>query len=137
MTWISNTIYRGQSCSMIWKWEVIVCFVDIGGIVDHHCLRFLFIVILDSVRGYFIAKKWKKGLTYTFNWITPHNYIRSFPLIWYYSIVLILVRRYICNYWSLWKLNGSFKLYIYVIDTLKLYRYTFSTKIYNLRHRIQ
>jgi hypothetical protein len=23
------------------KWEVIVCFVDFGGIVDHHCLNFL------------------------------------------------------------------------------------------------
>ena len=23
---------------------MIVCFVDIGGIVDHHCLSFLFIV---------------------------------------------------------------------------------------------
>jgi hypothetical protein len=25
-----------------WRWEVIVCFVDIGGIVDHHCINFLF-----------------------------------------------------------------------------------------------
>ena len=25
--------------------EVIVRFVDIGGIVDHHCLNFLFIII--------------------------------------------------------------------------------------------
>jgi hypothetical protein len=24
---------------------VIVCFVDIGGIVDYHCLNFLFIII--------------------------------------------------------------------------------------------
>jgi len=24
---------------------VIVCFVDIGGIVDHHCLNFLFMII--------------------------------------------------------------------------------------------
>jgi hypothetical protein len=24
--------------------EVIVCFVDIGGIVDHHCLNILFLV---------------------------------------------------------------------------------------------
>jgi hypothetical protein len=23
------------------RWEVIVCFVDIGRIVDHHCLNFL------------------------------------------------------------------------------------------------
>jgi hypothetical protein len=25
--------------------EVIVCFVDIDGVVDHHCLNFLFIII--------------------------------------------------------------------------------------------
>ena len=24
--------------------EVVVCFVDIGGIIDHHCLNFLFII---------------------------------------------------------------------------------------------
>ena len=26
------------------RWKVFVCFVDIGGIVDHHCLNFLFII---------------------------------------------------------------------------------------------
>ena len=26
------------------RWQMIVCFVDIGGIVDHHCLDFLFII---------------------------------------------------------------------------------------------
>jgi hypothetical protein len=26
------------------KEEVIVCFVDIGGIVDHYCSNFLFII---------------------------------------------------------------------------------------------
>jgi hypothetical protein len=30
--------------SMVWGWEVVVCFVDIGGIADHHCLNFLFIL---------------------------------------------------------------------------------------------
>jgi hypothetical protein len=25
------------------RWEVIVCFVDIGGIDDHHCLNFFFV----------------------------------------------------------------------------------------------
>jgi hypothetical protein len=25
--------------------EVVVCFVEIDGIVDHHCLNFLFIII--------------------------------------------------------------------------------------------
>jgi hypothetical protein len=28
---------------------MIVCFVDINGIVDHHCLNFLLMIILLSV----------------------------------------------------------------------------------------
>jgi hypothetical protein len=28
------------------RWEGIVCFVDIGGIDDHHCLNFLFIMYM-------------------------------------------------------------------------------------------
>ena len=27
------------------RWEVFVCFVNIGGIVDHHCSNFLIIII--------------------------------------------------------------------------------------------
>ena len=29
-----------------WRWEVIVSFDDIGGIVDHHMLNFLFIILI-------------------------------------------------------------------------------------------
>ena len=29
----------------MWGWEVIVCFVNIGGIVDHHSLNFLFLIL--------------------------------------------------------------------------------------------
>jgi hypothetical protein len=39
-TWISNVICHGLFCVLL-RWEVIVCFVDIGVIVDHH---FLFII---------------------------------------------------------------------------------------------
>jgi hypothetical protein len=28
---------------------VIVCFVDIGGIVDHHCLNLLFLTLRDKL----------------------------------------------------------------------------------------
>jgi len=30
------------------RWKISVPFVDIGGIVDHHCLNFLFIMDIDS-----------------------------------------------------------------------------------------
>ena len=44
-TWIFNVICHGNFCVQ-WvqiKWEMIVRFVDIGGIDDHHCLNFLLI----------------------------------------------------------------------------------------------
>jgi len=43
MTWIFNVILRDPFVFSELKWGVIVRFVDIGGIVDHHCLNFLFI----------------------------------------------------------------------------------------------
>ena len=42
-TWISNVICGGLFVLSKWRREMIVRFVDIGGIVDHHCLNFLFI----------------------------------------------------------------------------------------------
>ena len=27
------------------RWKVVVCFVDNGGIVDNHCLNFLFMIV--------------------------------------------------------------------------------------------
>jgi hypothetical protein len=29
------------------RWEVVVCLVDIGGIVGHHCLISLFILVIN------------------------------------------------------------------------------------------
>jgi hypothetical protein len=51
-------IVRGD-CSFCWYWwncwpslgEVIARFVDIGGIVDHHCERGLFVLLTIIVRG--------------------------------------------------------------------------------------
>jgi hypothetical protein len=40
-----------QSPLLITHWEVIVCFVDIGGIDDHYCLNFLFCVQWVKMRG--------------------------------------------------------------------------------------
>jgi len=45
---ISNFIYHGLfyvQCSEV----MVACFVDVGGIADHHCLSFLFIKHLDWV----------------------------------------------------------------------------------------
>jgi len=43
-TWISNIICHGLFCVQL-RWEVIVCFVDIGGIDNYHSLNFLFIIL--------------------------------------------------------------------------------------------
>ena len=32
-------------CTMIVRWKVVVCFVNIGRIADYHCLNFLFITL--------------------------------------------------------------------------------------------
>ena len=68
-TWISNVICRGLFCVQ-WvqlRWEVIVGFLDIGGIDDHHCLNFLFInnnahdkIVLIYTRK---RSKFRDGLT--------------------------------------------------------------------------
>ena len=38
-TWISRSHYMALYCYALWlelSWEVVVCFVDIGGLVDRH-----------------------------------------------------------------------------------------------------
>ena len=45
-TWISNVIFVVVFCSVTEGENVIVRFVDIGGIVNHHCLNFVYITLL-------------------------------------------------------------------------------------------
>ena len=40
---------RGSLMFSGWRWEVIVYFVDIGGIVDHNCLIFLCFVDIGGI----------------------------------------------------------------------------------------
>jgi hypothetical protein len=47
--WISNIICRVLFVFNETSWEVIVRFVDIGVIVDHKCLKFLFMLNIDSI----------------------------------------------------------------------------------------
>ena len=44
------------------SWEVIVLFVDIGGIVDHRCLNFIFITIFEPYIVFLVVdfQSWKK-----------------------------------------------------------------------------
>jgi len=52
---------------------VIVCFVDIGGIVDHHCLNFLFTTYYSRLNGHIHAiiciKTWTFLLQYHWKFI--------------------------------------------------------------------
>jgi hypothetical protein len=66
-TWISIIIRHGLFMFNDLRWELIVYFVNIGGIVDHHCLNFL--IIKDNL------------LYYILYWWTMNNvdiYQRSF-----------------------------------------------------------
>ena len=45
LTWIANIIYRGLFVFSELRWQVIIHFLYIGGIVDHPCLYFFFIII--------------------------------------------------------------------------------------------
>jgi hypothetical protein len=38
--WISNATWRGLFVFNDLRWEIVVCFDDIGRMVDHHCLSF-------------------------------------------------------------------------------------------------
>jgi hypothetical protein len=48
MSLISNIICHGLFMFNVLRWEMIVCFVDIGGIVDNQCLNFIFITCTNS-----------------------------------------------------------------------------------------
>ena len=53
-TWIPNVICGGSFVRVRvrvyvvrhLRWEVIVPFVDIGGIVDHHCLNYFLLILV-------------------------------------------------------------------------------------------
>ena len=45
---VSDTVSAHWASSFMFiklRWEMIVCFNDNGGVVDHHSLKFLFIII--------------------------------------------------------------------------------------------
>jgi hypothetical protein len=81
-TWIWNVIGRGFFCVQ-WlqlRWEVIVRFVDISWIDDHHCLNFLFIIIDILVWWHFLSSL-----------ITN---VRKFRISWHFLIKLVTDRHY-------------------------------------------
>jgi hypothetical protein len=50
------------------RWEVIVCFVDIGGIDDHHCLHFLFV---------FSELRWEEVICFVDKSDSTHHFFRN------------------------------------------------------------
>jgi hypothetical protein len=55
----NKCFFSNSSCNI--RWEVIIRFVNIGAIVGHHCLNFLFIMVerdeLESCKPIFIKMK--------------------------------------------------------------------------------
>jgi hypothetical protein len=68
---ISNVICRGLFCVQ-WlqlRWKVIVGFVDIGGIDDHHCLNFLFIIYTKFILWNRIPNAFEVPIMFKYNLI--------------------------------------------------------------------
>jgi hypothetical protein len=55
MTWIPNVICRGLFVFSELRWKVIIRFVYIGEISDHHCLNFLFITEKNYLENEFLC----------------------------------------------------------------------------------
>ena len=63
--------------SALW-WEVVVCFVDICGIVDHHCLNFLFITNQWKIAWVFNLL-WKESLNSGVEQFHPYQQNEQWP----------------------------------------------------------
>jgi hypothetical protein len=73
-TRISNAICRGIICVFDkLKWEVVVRFVDNSGIVDHHCLNFLFKIVCISTWS--IIAKIVEIYIFQLAWVFFHIFI--------------------------------------------------------------
>ena len=63
------------------RWEMIVCFVDIGGIVDHHCLNFLSLFTwlgsLQNFSFYFDLEKNMVAIDHSCFWLAETLIISS------------------------------------------------------------
>jgi len=79
--WISN-IMVVYYVFREWRWEVIVLFVDISGIVDQHCLNF--IIITCNFKG-------DKHLVLKGRAVISSQYLLSIPMSCYYWEFIVIV----------------------------------------------
>jgi hypothetical protein len=72
-TWIFNAISHGSFFVFDGlMWEMVVCFVDFGRIVDHHCLNFPFITLLEN---FFIER-------YSIDYIFAEDLVYNLHRLW-------------------------------------------------------
>jgi len=74
-----NLIFRGLCMFRELRWEVIIRFVDISGIVDHYCLHFFFHKTFAKNRCFF-SEHWGVLLTITYNCKNVNNGVGENPL---------------------------------------------------------
>jgi hypothetical protein len=108
--WISNVICHGLfSMLREWKWEVIICFIEIGGIVDHHCLNFLFSTIvtcltdlIEYAKPNSLLQKKKYNIGHRNVIYIIIFFIKEFILIWFHSLkslTIFMINSFItCQY---------------------------------------
>jgi hypothetical protein len=97
--------YFCASLSSDFRWEVIVLFVDIDGMVDQYCLNFLFIILVYIQTIYFL--KYRSIDNLKVSWIAPfiqlelpkkHFFKVAFKLLynssWFQLIYLVQINMY-------------------------------------------
>ena len=86
-TWIANVICRGLSFVLnCLRWEVVVCFLDIGETVDHHCFKCFIDYSITAVKELEFAtsgkqsKDYKIGVRYSITTYSALRYNRKYCL---------------------------------------------------------
>ena len=78
LTWIANIIYHGLFVFSELRWQVIIHFLYIGGIVDHHCLYFFFIIITHEANHIIFLSQVTDKLYHIMLYLLPSLYVAAF-----------------------------------------------------------
>ena len=101
------------------QWDVVVCFVDISGIVDHHCLHFLFMLSAEQwsiwkISFHSLEYYWWKFFTLEISLVfvleeinIALGYQRMFPC-WYFLFIKINN--------ALYRINENYSMIFYCFN---------------------
>jgi hypothetical protein len=109
---LSVTYDRPVLYSFEWndlRWEVVVCFVDIGDIVHHHCLCFLFILYKSLNEKYYESGLVQHKYMAELNRVTGSSWLLDLHRQYIYKQTIKICtnfasteKNYVWNEWQLW-----------------------------------